>query len=111
MKKKLILIAALCGAVAAGATDTKDVLPSARHLEWADCEIGVIIHEPDSVAGNFFHKHLGSPRGKVAQADSFGVQADFLAQFELVARIIIGMRRFTSNRWAVNLTSEIATQG
>ena len=35
----------------------------------------------------------------------------FLAQFELVARIIIGMRRFTSNRWAVNLTSEIATQG
>ena len=35
----------------------------------------------------------------------------FLAQFELVARIIIGMRRFTSNRWAVNLTSELATQG
>ena len=35
----------------------------------------------------------------------------FLAQFELVARIIIGMRRFTSNRWAVNLTSEIVTQG
>ena len=43
--KKLILIAALCGAVAAGAADTKDVLPSARHLEWADCEIGVIIHQ------------------------------------------------------------------
>ena len=33
----------------------------------------------------------------------------FLAQFELVARIIIGMRRFNSNRWAVNLTGEIAT--
>ena len=33
----------------------------------------------------------------------------FLAQFELVARIIIGMRRFTSNRWAVNLTTEMAT--
>ena len=34
----------------------------------------------------------------------------FLAQFELAARILIGMRRFTSNRWAVNLTGEIATR-
>ncbi len=32
-----------------------------------------------------------------------------LAQFELVVRIIIGMRRFTSNHWAVNLTTELSS--
>ncbi|MBR0385380.1 MAG: MATE family efflux transporter [Erysipelotrichaceae bacterium] len=31
-----------------------------------------------------------------------------LAQLELAVRILIGMRRFTSNRWAVNLTREVA---
>ena len=34
----------------------------------------------------------------------------FLAQFELAVRILIGLRRFTSNRWAVNLTNEIAAE-
>ena len=34
----------------------------------------------------------------------------FLAQFELAVRIMIGLRRFTSNRWAVNLTSEIVAE-
>lgn len=31
-----------------------------------------------------------------------------LAQLELVVRIMIGMRRFTSNHWAVNLTTELS---
>ena len=30
-----------------------------------------------------------------------------IAQLELVVRIVIGLRRFVSNRWAVNLTSEV----
>ena len=34
----------------------------------------------------------------------------FLAQFELAVRILIGLRRFTSNRWAVNLTNEITAE-
>ena len=43
----------------------------------------------------------------VLQLQDF-VSIYLLAQLELVVRILIGMRRFTSNRWAVNLTTELS---
>ena len=57
MKKIIALCAAGVAALGLQAEKTDPVVPTARQLEWADCEIGVIIHHDLQVYEPSFVRH------------------------------------------------------